>query len=123
MCSNEIDIVIIKNNIISGFHHLIFCDLTVGRSDVGLLPFCPRLVNDFIYENRHNINKAYVDMFSCYKENEDLESLMEEEIPLDWFSEFLYKYVTTNLGGGKSENDDFREDDTVDMNDEDDADY
>jgi hypothetical protein len=91
--SEEIDIEEIKFNIISNMHHLIFCDLTIGRSDFGLEPYTSEQVSDFIADNANNIQLAAGMMFASYEEDDDLRSLKHPS--MDWFQDFLYEFVTT----------------------------
>jgi hypothetical protein len=91
----EIDIVEIKRNILSNMHHLIFCDLTTGRSDNNLEPYDSQQVNDFIEENHHNIQMAASLMFSWYEDEDDLHSLKDPEMDWDCMREFLYRFVST----------------------------
>jgi hypothetical protein len=90
---SEIDVEEIKFNIISNMHHLIFCDLTVGRSDFGLEPYTSEQVNEFIAENSNNIQLAAGMMFASYEEDDDLHSLKHPS--MDWFEDFLYEFVKT----------------------------
>lgn len=106
----EIDHNIIRNRIISKMHHLIFCDLTVGRSDRWLEPYDSASVSRFINDNSSAIELAAATMFSAYEEEDDLRALMTEDPPMDWFSEFLYEFVNTGASSEHSDDEDFRED-------------
>ena len=90
---NEIDIEQIKNNIIRTMQHLIFCDLTTGRTDDELEPYDLDEVNEFIINNTDNIEMAAATMFAAYEEDDELYSLLNP--PMDWFREFLYEFVKT----------------------------
>ncbi len=113
---NEIDTEKLKRFIISTMHHLIFCDLTTGRTDQGLEPLDSAEINDFISENQDNIEIAASLMYAAYGENGDLASLMNPHI--DWFREYLDEFVTTSIDE-MDEDDDFRED-YIDQDNEDD---
>lgn len=99
----------VNRNIRSNMHHLIFCDLTVGRSDDGLEPFTSHQVNNFIDNNRIAIECAVKAMYSGYESDDDLHTLMSEENPLDWFGEYLYRFVDTGKGLRKEYDDDDEE--------------
>jgi hypothetical protein len=103
----EIDTDRVKKIIISILHHLIFCDLTTGRSDNNLEPFDCEQVDEFIEENSLNIQRAAVSLFAIYQDEEKLYTLedLEYDDPFhqDRFSEFLYEFVDTN---GSVEDDD-----------------
>jgi hypothetical protein len=113
---NEIDTDEIKRKIISTMHHLIFCDLTTGRTDQGLEPLDSVEINEFISENQDNIEIAASLMYAAYEEDGDLASLKNP--PLDWFREYLDELVTTSIDE-MDEDDDFRED-YIDQDNEDD---
>ncbi len=107
---DEINHEEIQRNIISAMHHLIFCDLTTGRSDCGLEPYDFEEVNEFIAENVDNIEMAASTMFAAYEEDNDLASLKNP--CMDWFREFLYDFVTTRA------NQDDEDEDEDDDNDD-----
>lgn len=105
----EIDTERVKKIIISILHHLIFCDLTTGRSDNNLEPFDSEQVDEFIEENSLNIQRAAVSLFAIYQDEETLYTLedhlgYDDPIHQDRFSEFLYEFVDTN--GSVEEDDD-----------------
>jgi hypothetical protein len=80
-----------KRTILINMHHLIFCDLTVSRSDEGYEPYTSCEVNNFILENDAGIMEAAKRMYEDYEG--DLNSLRNPQ--MDWFGEYLYRYVTT----------------------------
>ncbi len=90
---DEINIEHIQLNIINTMQHLIFCDLTTGRTDDGLEPYDLEQVNNFINNNIDNIELAAATMFATYEEENDIRSLLNP--PIDWFRDFLYEFVKT----------------------------
>jgi hypothetical protein len=82
-----------KRTILMNMTHIIFCDLTVGRSDDGMEPYSSEEVSKFIEENKGGIESAAKRMYEDYEEDGDLNSLRNPE--MDWFSEYLYHFVTT----------------------------
>lgn len=82
-----------KRTILSNMRHLVFCDLTVGRSDNGSDPYTSSEVSKFLSENECGIMEAAKRMYEDYEEDGDLNSLRKPE--MDWFGEYLYRYVTT----------------------------
>jgi hypothetical protein len=119
---DEINVDEIKLNIIRTMNHLIFCDLTTGRTDNGLEPYDFEEVNEFISENSDNIQMAASIMFAAYEEGGDISSL---KTPCtEWFREYLDEFVTTPTGlDEKNEDDDgeyYGEEDNCDDEDFDD---
>jgi hypothetical protein len=70
-------------------------DLTIGRNDLGLLPFSSYKINKFIEDNNDNIEKVISIMINEYRNDNDLELLADPM--LDWIGEYLYDFVDTNI--------------------------
>lgn len=101
----EVDEEVVQRNIINNMHHLIFCDLTVGRSDRCLEPYDSNKVNMFIRDNQSNIDLAAAMMYYAYEQDNDLLSLMPENPPMDWFGEYLYICVDTGVSDTNEDDD------------------
>ena len=105
----EVDIVRVKNIITGVLHHLIFRDLTTGRSDNFLEPFDNEQVFEFIDENSHNIQQAAEEIFAIYQDEEKLYTLDDlsymEPYHQDRFTDFLYVFVDTSGRGDDDEDD------------------
>jgi hypothetical protein len=68
-------------------------DLTIGRSDNGLVPFTSDKIDRFIEDNNNNIEKVITTMIDDYSIDNELELLAEPM--LDWIGEYLYDFVVT----------------------------
>jgi hypothetical protein len=68
-------------------------DLTIGRSDNGLVPFTSDKIDKFIEDNNNNIEKVITTMIDDYSIDNELELLAEPL--LDWIGEYLYDFVVT----------------------------
>ena len=68
-------------------------DLTIGRSDDGLVPFTSDEIDTFIEDNNDNIEKVITNMMNEYSNDNEMELLAD---PLfDWIGEYLYDLVDT----------------------------
>lgn len=108
---DDIDVEEIKRIILSNMRHSIFCDLTIGRSDDGLVPYDSVEVNNFIEDNQDNIEMAAAEMFAAYEEEDDLRSLNDP--CMDLFNEFLYEYVNTRFWRNDEDDEDDEDEDTL----------
>lgn len=75
-------------------------DLTVGRSDNGLVPFTSLEIDKFIEENKDNIEKTIETIIREYDEDGELGLLiiqLSSEKPMfDIIGEYLYEFVDTS---------------------------
>jgi hypothetical protein len=70
-------------------------DLTIGRTDNGLLPFTSDKINKFIENNNDNIEKVIEIMINDYDNDNEIELLADPL--LDWIGEYLYDLVDTKI--------------------------
>lgn len=66
-------------------------DLTVRRKDNGLEPFCPKQINEFVFENEGKIQDAIKHMIRDYIDLRQESLLMDPQIP--WVDEYLREFV------------------------------
>jgi hypothetical protein len=69
----------------------ICADLTTGRTDNELEPFNKVQISKFVYDNYNNINKVIEKMIEDYKEDDDLDELIDP--PHEYIREYLYDFV------------------------------
>ena len=74
-------------------------DLTIGRTDNGLLPFSRDEINTFLEENNDNIEKVIQLMMDEYSNDNEIELLADPL--LDWIGEYLYDLVDTKVGANE----------------------
>lgn len=76
-------------------HIMITNDLTIGRVDNDLIPFNCDQINQFILNNKNNIELAITKIINDYTNDNDIELLQD---PLfDWIGEYLYDFVNTQI--------------------------
>ena len=74
-------------------------DLTIGRTDNGLLPYTRDEINTFLEENNDNIEKVIQLMMDEYSNDNEMELLADPL--LDWIGEYLYDLVDTKVGANE----------------------
>jgi hypothetical protein len=62
------------------------------REEEKLQPLTEVEVDKFISEHLDTIEKAVLDMYKAYRNDNELEDLKNAE--LDWYREFLYDYIS-----------------------------
>jgi hypothetical protein len=69
-------------------------DLTIGRTDEGLIPFTSDEIDAFIEKNNANIEKVIEHIITEYEHDNEVELLADPL--LDWIGEYLYELVDTS---------------------------
>ena len=70
-------------------------DLTIGRTDNDLIPFTSVEIDEFIENNKDNIEQVITTIINEYSNDNELE-LLKDPL-LDWIGEYLYVSVDTTI--------------------------
>lgn len=74
---------------------IIKSDLTIGRTDAGLLPLNENAIRNFISENSNEIEEAIQTIIADYEDDGELDQLSNPENSM--ILEYLYDYIDTGV--------------------------